>query len=91
MVKEVTDLSSSDVWEIIPKSSLPVGARLIRLIWSFKRKQSPTGESLKHKAILCVHGGMQRQGIDYWHTYAPVVNWGTVRLVLTLAELARWK
>ena len=36
LVKEVTDLSSSDVWDIIPKSSLPVGARLIRLIWSFK-------------------------------------------------------
>ena len=48
------------------------------------------GELLKHKARLCVHGGMQRKGIDYWHAYAPVVNWSTVKIVLTLTQLAGW-
>ena len=34
---------------------------------------------------------MQTKGIDYWHTYAPVVNWSTVRLVMLLAEMAGWE
>ena len=33
---------------------------------------------------------MQRQGIDYWHTYAPVVNLSTVKMVLLLTTLAGW-
>ena len=49
------------------------------------------GELLKHKARICVHGWMQRKGVDYWHTYAPVVNWSTVRLVLLLTEMAGWE
>ena len=28
---------------------------------------------------------MQRWGIDYWETYAPVVNWISVRLMLALS------
>ncbi len=75
MVKEVTDLTKTHVWKLIKKTDMPNDAKLIRLIWSFKRKHNPLGELLKHKARLCVHGGMQRKGIDYWHTYAPVVNW----------------
>ena len=90
MVKEVDDLTKTHVWRLVPKTEVPKDARLIRLIWSFKRKRNPLGELLKHKARLCVHGGMQRKGIDYWHTYAPVVNWSTVRMVLILTQLAGW-
>ena len=90
MVKEVEDLTKTHVWKLIWKSDMPKEAKLIRLIWSFKRKKNPLGELLKHKARLCVHGGMQRKGINYWHTYAPVVNWSTVRMVLILTHLAGW-
>jgi hypothetical protein len=27
---------------------------------------------------------MQKEGIDYFETYAPVVQWSTVRLLLTM-------
>ena len=73
------------------KSSLPPDAKLIRLIWSFKQKRNPLGELTKHKARLCVHGGMQRQGIDYWHTYAPVVKWNSMRAYLTLSVTCNWR
>ena len=43
--------------------------------------------AVKHKARLCAHGGMQQWGIDFWETYAPVVNWISVRLLLILAIL----
>ena len=41
----------------------------------------------KHKARLCAHGGMQQWGINYWETYAPVVNWISIRFLLVLGEI----
>jgi hypothetical protein len=41
----------------------------------------------KHKARLCVHGGQQTWGQGYWDTYAPVVTWASVRLLLIVAKI----
>ena len=30
---------------------------------------------------------MQEKGVNYWKTYAPVVKWISVRIMLTLAEI----
>ena len=84
MDKEVESLQKDGVFRIIPLSELPSDKKLIPMIWSFKRKRNPLGDLIKHKARLCVHGGKQRYGIDFLNTYAPVVNWGTVRLILTM-------
>ena len=83
--------TTEDVWEIITKSSLPTSAHIIQLIWSFKRKRNPFGDLIKHKARLCVHGGMQQEGIDFHNTFAPVVNWYTVRLIIIMYEMAGWE
>ena len=56
-------------------------------IWSFKRKRFPNGSLNKHKARLCAHGGQQTWGLDYWDTYAPVVTWASVRLLLIVAKI----
>ena len=47
----------------------------------------PCGLLNKHKARLCAHGGMQQWGINYWETYAPVVNWISIRFLLVLSEI----
>ena len=54
-------------------------------IWSFKRKRTPDGRLLKHKARLCAHGGQQRWDVNYWETYSPVVIWMSVRLMLIIS------
>ncbi len=63
------------------------GVKTIMAIWSFKRKGFPDGTLNKHKACLCVHGGQQTWGQDYWDTYAPVVTWASVRLLLIVAKI----
>ena len=66
---------------------MPVGAKTILSIWSFKRKRIPDGTISKYKARLCAHGGMQSWGVDYREMYAPVVNWMSVRFILTVAKI----
>jgi hypothetical protein len=40
----------------------------------------------KHKAQLCALSGQQTWGKDYWETYAPVVTWASVWLLLIAAK-----
>jgi len=42
---------------------------------------------MKYKARLCAHGGMQTWGENYWETYAPVVNWLSVRTLMIISIL----
>jgi hypothetical protein len=56
-------------------------------IWLFKQKRFPDGPLNKHKACLCAHGGQQTGGQDYWDTYAPVVTWASVQLLLIVAKI----
>ena len=74
-------------WTFVERRSLPPGTKTIMGIWSFKRKRYPDGSLNKHKARLCAHGGQQTWGQDYWDTYAPVVTWASVRLLLIVAKI----
>ena len=66
---------------------MPPSARLLNAIWSYRRKRKPTGELFKIKTRICVDGSQQELGLDYWETYAPVVSWSTVRLVMLLSTI----
>jgi hypothetical protein len=66
---------------------MPEDKKTIMSIWSFKRKRYPDGTLNKHKAHLCAHGKMQTWGQNYWETYAPVVNWASVWLILAVAKI----
>ncbi len=53
--------------------------------WAFKIKCYPDGWVKKFKARFCARGNRQQEGIDYFETWAPVVQWSTVRIVMILA------
>ncbi len=36
---------------------------------------------------MCAHGGQQTWGQDYWDTYAPVVTWASICLLLIIAKI----
>jgi hypothetical protein len=87
MQVEVDAHQTREHWEIIPRSQMLKEMKTIMAIWSFKCKCHPDGLLNKHKARLCAHGGMLQWEVNYWETYAPVVNWISVRFQLILAEL----
>ena len=87
MVKEIEDHEKRNHWEVVKRSSVPGGMKTIQSIWAFKRKRFPSGIIQKHKARICAHGGMQQWGVNYWETYAPVVNWISIRFLLVLSEI----
>ena len=69
---------------MISRAEIPDGVKTILAITSFKRKVLPDGRVLKNKGRLCAHGGMQTWGKNYGETYAPVVNWLSVRILFAL-------
>jgi hypothetical protein len=88
MRREMSDLLRTDTVEITHRKDVPFGLKILSVMWSFRRKRAPDWSILKHKARLCPHGGQQIEGEHFWETYAPVVNWRTVRLVLILSLLS---
>jgi hypothetical protein len=58
-----------------------------------KRKRKPsTGEISKYKARMNVDvdGSQMIKGLHYEETYAPVVQWATIRFFITLAIISKW-
>ncbi len=51
---------------------------------TFKCKRYPDGLIKKFKACFCARGDMKLEGINFFETYAPVIQWTTVHLMLIL-------
>jgi hypothetical protein len=60
---------------------------VVSSVWAFKRKRYPDGSIRKLKARICARGFEQIEGIDYFETFAPVVQWMTVRIILIMTIL----
>ena len=95
MVKEIRQLIQQRTWSSIPRVNVPKAQNgtnrpILKGTWAFKLKRLPDGTPHKFKARYCVRGDLQREGVDYFETYAPVVQWSTVRLLLTLILSNNW-
>ena len=95
MVKEINQLMVQKTWTPISRQKVPLDTNdkarpILKGTWAFKLKRLPDGTPLKFKARYCVRGDLQREGVDYFETYAPVVQWSTVRLLLTLILSNNW-
>ena len=64
---------------------------ILKSTWDFKKKRHPDGSLKKYKARLFVRGDQQIEGVDVFETYAPVVSWITVRLLLVISIILQFK
>jgi hypothetical protein len=79
--QELSAHKKNDTWFNAPK---PENKKAIPCKWIFKKKVTP-GEPDRHKARLVARGFMQRHGIDYINTHAPVVRYESIRMLLAMA------
>lgn len=61
---------------------------MLRTKWVWKVKEGEA-RKLTHKARIVVLGYMQKFGLDFFETYAPVVRFETLRVVLLVAAVLR--
>ena len=69
-------------WELVP---LPVGRKVVRCKWGFKKKMNSAGTVSLYKARLCAKGFTQQYGLDYLDTFSPTVSFTTLGLMFQLA------
>ena len=88
MRKEIANLVKRNVWEVIPRSSIPEGVKTVPGTWSFRCKRRPSGDFLKFKARWCLRGDiMKRNIVDSGETvdnFSPVCQWSSLRLMMVL-------
>ena len=85
MDKELASLKENNVYDLIPRSAVPAGSKVIGSRWVFKVKSDYT-----FKARLVCQGYAQRPGIDCGATYAPVCRIESQRILMAIACHHDW-
>jgi hypothetical protein len=81
---EIFTLESIDAWDGVKREN---HMNIVNSTWAFKCKRYPDGLIKKFKARFCAPGDQQLQGINFFKTYAPVVQWTTICLMFVLEVL----
>jgi hypothetical protein len=81
---EMDSIMRNNTWILVdlPPGSIPIGCK-----WIFKRKFKVDGTVEKFKARLVAKGFKQKEGLDYFDTYAHVARIATIRTLIALASI----
>jgi hypothetical protein len=88
MELEIFILESIEAWQVVNQED---EMNVISSTWAFKCKRYPDGLIKKFKARFCARGDQHLEGIDFFVTYAPVVQLTTIHLMFILEILLGFK
>ena len=64
------------------RKNIPRDKNILRAKFVFDIKRRSKGEFIKYKARMVACGNEQKEGIDYFETYASVVNTKSFRMLV---------
>lgn len=85
MQAEIDSICSNHTWTLV---ELPLNnKKTIFSRWVYKVKISNNGCLPRYKASVFARGSEQKDGIDFLDTFAPVVRWKTIRILIANVHL----
>ncbi len=91
VIKEVNKHVDCNNWTLKKRSKVPEEVQIVPSVLSMRRKRDLTTNKIKsHKARLNLHGGKQIYRMNYYETYAPVVTWFAIRLMIIFGIIFCW-
>jgi hypothetical protein len=91
VIKEVNRHMNSKNWMLQKQSNVPEDVQIVPSVWSLQHKRDLTTNEVKsHKARLNLHGRKQVYGMNYFETYAPVVTWFAITLMIIFRIIFCW-
>jgi len=90
---EMGKLPSLGCWEVLPRSSLPQNASVMKSRWTFRYKTNELGnlKSVSHRSRFVAKGYSQVQGLHYFENYAPVASFITLCLLFALTSIPNFQ
>src|ERR1044072_6751740 len=88
MQDELSQFKRNEVWNLVPR---PKGVNVIGTKWIFKNKSDEVGNVTRNKARLVAQGYTQVEGVDFDETFAPVARLESIRLLLGVAYLMKFR
>ncbi|CAJ2645128.1 unnamed protein product [Trifolium pratense] len=70
---------------------IPDGINVIGTKWVYKNKTDENGDITRNKARLVAQGCTQIEGVDFDETFAPVARLESIRLLLAVACILKFK
>jgi len=86
MQEELNQFKRSEVWDLVPR---PNDINVIGTKWIYKNKSDENGIVTRNKARLVAH--TQVEGLDFDETFAHVARLESIRLVLVVACILKFK
>jgi hypothetical protein len=83
VVKEVNGHINNKHWTLVKQKGITKEAQVVPSVWAMWCKRDlTTNKVIKHKARLNLHGGKQVYEMNHFETYAPVVTWFVIKLMI---------
>ncbi|KAK0570386.1 hypothetical protein LWI29_000343 [Acer saccharum] len=88
MEEELNQFERNEVWTLVPR---PKTTNVIGTKWIFRNKSDEDGNIVRNKARLVAQGYSQIEGIDFEETFAPVARLESIRLLLSISCVHKFK